>query len=251
MTTAELFELMNVTDSSCDEDASSGDDTDYASSDEDGGEVHIVSPKMGRKEHAHHVMMHVGEDVMDKTLAHHATMDLKWHKDERLGTCHDCPAGKAKQLPVKKRSAGSVKPNKGDRAHSDMSGKLGFVSPGGAKYTHTIIENTSRAGWVCGMRRKSELAAVIENWICDSAVGVNADVKLKELMCDNDQSNYKAKRLNNMLKKRHVKRCPTPEYKAAYNGIAESNQGTIDGMAQAALHYALPSDQNSSRTPFT
>ena len=79
---------------------SSDDDQEFEGEDEDeGAKTYIVNPKMGRKELWHHKLMHVSEDIMDATRNHPRVQGLDWHPSERLGVCHQCPAGKAKYLP--------------------------------------------------------------------------------------------------------------------------------------------------------
>ena len=104
----------------------------------------------------HHRLMHASEQTMDRTISHPGTKGMHWDRKERIGICHDCPAGKARQQPVKDSSAGTLKENPGDRLHADASGKLAVSTFGGANYQHLLVENRTRMMWGKGMAHAPE-----------------------------------------------------------------------------------------------
>ena len=157
---------------------------------------------------------------------------------DALPVCESCPAGKAKQAPVKKVSEQSVKLHKGDLMYSDTSGKLAVPSTKGARYTHTVVDSHSRMGFPCGLIRKSDITAVEDNLYGSISVGTNHDLVVKEVLTDGDRSNYNSVKYKSMLAKRKIQRLTIPEYVSAYAGVIERNQGSCDSMALAALHYA-------------
>ena len=162
-----------------------------------------LGPRQSLKTLWHLRLCHVREKSMDKTKDHPGTIGLHWSKTDKLGNCHSCPAGKAKVFPKKKQTDTPVLSNKGDRIHSDTSGKLSVASKHGALYTHTLVDNASRTAFAKGMIKKSDLTTIVEDFIVDETVGDNADMVVKEIMCDGDRSNYASKQFNDMLKKRH------------------------------------------------
>ena len=203
------------------------------------GEVRALTSRQSTKTLWHLRMGHAESRTMDKTRSHPGTSGLDWNKDDTLAVCHSCPAGKAKAQPVSKNTnVDRSKITKGSRWCSDTSGKLSVPSLQGAKYTHTMVDFHTSKTIVTGLKTKPQITPVIAHALDNVAVGVNASIVVKELMCDGDRSNYKTAKFDKMLSDRGVKKLYTPEYKAAFNGKVERMQGVLDTMAQAMLHYA-------------
>ena len=75
--------------------------------------------------------------------------------------------------------------------------------------------------WGKGMAHAPEAKEIVEDWLDTESVGVHADMAVKEFMSDNDPKSYGSNRFKRMFIEWGIKDCSTPEYKAAYNGIAE------------------------------
>ena len=176
------------------------------------GVVNTLSPNDSRKALAHHRLMHPGEHLMDKTRefledqygAKELPDVLCWSKKEKMEKCESCPAGKAKSQPIPKSTKTQVHSRIGERMYSDTSGDLPVKSVGKSKNTHTLTDSASRMGWACGLKKKTDITDVIEDFIDATFVGEHSDMEMKELLTDNDNSNYGSGKFKKMMHKHQV-----------------------------------------------
>ena len=64
----------------------------------------------------------------------------------------------------------------GERMYSDTSGDLPHLSVGKCKNTHTLTDSASRMGWATGLKRKPDIAPVVDEFITSTFVGEHADI---------------------------------------------------------------------------
>ena len=154
--------------------------------------------------------------------------------------CVPCTLGKAHLLPVsKERTQNTKKPF--ELVHSDLCGPITPVSLGGAQYILTLTDDYSRVSWVRFLKKKSEVAEQVQNWITKVEKQYGKDVA-------RFRSDRGGEYLNTVLKayfaKKGIQHELTVAYTPSQNGVAERLNRTLLDKARCMLQQLA--NQNKS-----
>lgn len=178
-----------------------------------------------------------------RRFGHRDPVVLDRIKKEGLGTgfemqdcglrqvCEECLAGKFARLPFPKVS-GNRAPRILDLVHTDVCGPMKNVTPGGARYLMTLIDDHSRYTVVCLLRQKSDAAGCIKQFVAQVK---NRFGRAPCVIRSDGGGEY----VNRELKDYYAKEGIQAQYSAAYspqqNGVAERKNRTLQEMATCML----------------
>ncbi len=115
---------------------------------------------------------HLGEQNLQK---------LDYDSKKRIGFCETCVGGKHHRSPFEKSKRHTTDPL--ELVHSDVCGKMGEKSQGGAEYFLTFVDNHSRYAWVYSLKTKDQVFERFVLW--KALVEKSSGKKLKTLTTDN------------------------------------------------------------------
>ena len=147
-----------------------------------------------------------------------------------VGTCEACVGGK--QCKSSFRSSESVTSTPLELVHSDLCGKMGEKSLGGAEYFLTFLNDKTHFAWVYSLKTKDQVFEKFKEW--QAEVENFSGYKLKTLRTDNG-GEFTSIKFQSFLKScgvRHELTIPkTPEQ----NGLAERLNRTLVETTRSML----------------
>ena len=148
----------------------------------------------------------------------------------RVGLCESCIGGKQSTTPFKTSNTTTSEPL--ELVHSDLCGKMGAKSIGGAEYFLMFLDHHTHYCWVYPLKRKDQTFSVFRDWKAE--VENRTGQRLKTLRTDNG-GEYMSDEFQNHLKRcgiRHELTIPrTPEQ----NGAAQRLNRTLVETTRAML----------------
>jgi len=135
-----------------------------------------------------------GQDIWHRRFGHLGIQNLQKLTNEKMvdgldcdvttdtDLCEPCIGGKHHKIPFPKSSSSHSK-NPLDLVHSDVCGKMGEKSMGGAEYFLTFVDDKTRYVWVYPLKRKSDVFEKFKLW--KTMAEKSSGCVLKTLRTDN------------------------------------------------------------------
>lgn len=149
-----------------------------------------------------------------------------------IGSCINCWRAKMTQTPFKNKW--KIPERNFQMVHSDTFGPF-EVSANGNRYMLVITDIKTTFVWPFPMKRKSDAAAIIEEWIKMVKVHHKSNV---EIWHDDEGGEFMAKDFRKMLKKLAIVRTVTDTATPEMNPFAERAGRTLVEMTRAMLFSA-------------
>ncbi|CAB0019909.1 unnamed protein product [Nesidiocoris tenuis] len=179
----------------------------------------------------HRKMAHINEAELKIAQKNKSLNGLYFDSNSKLGECEVCLQGKLAKLPFPTRET----PKKLDIleiVHTDVCGPMRTISPGGARYFVTFIDEASRYCKVYFLKQKSEVLEVFKQYKREAERSTGA--KLKYLQSDNG-TEYINKEFDNYLKEKGIQRRLSTVHTPQQNGLAERRNRTLQDKARCLL----------------
>ena len=179
---------------------------------------------------------HLNEQSLQKLAKKELVNRLDYDISSRVGVCEPCIGGKQSKEPFKASTTTTSEPL--ELVSSDLCGKMGVKSVGGAEYFLTFLDHHTHYCWVYPLKRKDQTFSCFRDWKAE--VENRTGRKLKTLRTDNG-GEYTSTEFQNYLKGsgiRHELTIPkTPEQ----NGAAERlNRTLVETTRSMLLDAKLP-----------
>lgn len=179
----------------------------------------------------HRKLGHRDPEAIQRVVREGLAKGVSIKKCDIYQTCECCAEGKIARKPFpRKTERQSTKVL--DLIHTDICGPMNTVTPGGSRYFLTMIDDHSRYTVVYFLKRKSDAADVIKEYV----TMVRNRFGRNPVAVRSDQGGeYKAKRLGQFYRANGI----VPQYTAGYspqqNGVAERKNRTLVEMARCML----------------
>ena len=179
---------------------------------------------------------HLNEQSLQKLAKKELVNRLDYDISSRVGVCEPCIGGKQSKEPFKASTTTTSEPL--ELVSSDLCGKMGVKSVGGAEYFLTFLDHHTHYCWVYPLKRKDQTFSCFRDWKAE--VENRTGRKLKTLRTNNG-GEYTSTEFQNYLKGsgiRHELTIPkTPEQ----NGAAERlNRTLVETTRSMLLDAKLP-----------
>ena len=183
------------------------------------------------KEHLWHRRFgHLSEQGMQKLARKELVNHLDYNTSGEIGFCEACTGGKQCKNTFKSSETETSMPL--ELVHSDLCGKMGQKSLGGAEYFLTLLDDKTRYTWVYPLKTKDQAFDCFKEW--QAEVENRTGRRVKILRTDNG-GEYTSRKFQDHLKTcgiRHELTIPkTPEQ----NGAAERLNRTLVEKTRAML----------------
>ena len=173
---------------------------------------------------------HLNEQSMQKLVRRKLVNHLDYDTSGKIGVCEACIGGKQCKNSFKPSETATSMPL--ELVHSDVCGKMGQKSIGGAEYFLTLLDDKTHYAWVYPLKTKDQVFERFKEW--QAEVENFTGMKIKALRTDNG-GEYTSKAFQAHLKAcgiRHELTIPkTPEQ----NGVAERLNRTLVETTRAML----------------
>lgn len=175
---------------------------------------------------------HLGQDSLKKLVHKDMVEGLEYDPSNDIGFCEACVHGKHHRAKFPKEGGKRAKKILG-LVHSDVCGKIGTESNGGAKYFVTFIDDFTRYTWVYALRSKDQVFDKFVQW--KAMVEKSSGHVLKTFRSDNG-GEYTSRKFESYLKKEGIRHEVTIPKNPEQNGVAERMNRTLVEMVRAMLH---------------
>ena len=173
---------------------------------------------------------HLNEQSMQKLVREGLVNQLDYTMSGGIGVCEACIGGKQCKNSFKPSKTVTSKPL--ELVHSDVCGKMGQKSLGGAEYFLTLLDDKTHHAWVYPLKTKDQVFEFFKQW--QAEVENFTGQRVKTLRTDNG-GEFTSKSFQAHLKAcgiRHELTIPkTPEQ----NGVAERLNRTLVETTRAML----------------
>ena len=167
---------------------------------------------------------------MQKKAKSKIVRQLDYNESRGIGFCETCVGGKHHRARFD--SSNTQSKELLELVHSDVCGKIGDKSLGGAQYFLTFTDNKSRYSWVYILKTKDEVFDRFLEW--KALVERTTKKKLKTLRTDNG-GEYTSTGFENYLKAEGIRHELTVPKTPEQNGVAERLNRTLVEMARSML----------------
>ena len=117
--------------------------------------------------------------------------------------------------------------------HSDLMGTLKFKTIAGERYVLTLVDDSTRRGWIYLLKQKGDTLKSFKDW--KALVENQTQSSVKILRTDNG-GEYISKEFETFLKKKGITHELTVPYSPQKNGVAERFNRTLIEMARSMMH---------------
>ena len=197
--------------------------------------VHAVQ-KENKERLWHRRYGHLNEQSLQKLVREELVNRLDYDTSGKVGVCEACIGGKQCKAAFKTSTTKTSEAL--ELVHSDLCGKMGEKSVGGAEYFLTFLDHHTHYCWVYSLKRKDQTYSCFKEWKAE--VENHTGQRLKTLRTDNG-GEYTSGEFQAHLKDcgiRHELTIPkTPEQ----NGAAERlNRTLVEATRAMLLDSQLP-----------
>ena len=173
---------------------------------------------------------HVGEQNLQRLAKNGMVEKFDYDSKKRIGFCESCVGGKIHHNPFKPSRKRTTEPL--ELVHSDVCGKMGEKSQGGAEYFLTFVDHHSRYAWVYPLRTKDQVFERFVQW--KALVEKSSGKKLKILRTDNG-GEFTSTQFEDFLKTEGIRHERTIPKTPQQNGVAERLNRTLVEMSRSML----------------
>ena len=187
----------------------------YLSLSNDQQSLNVVTEK-NKERLWHRRYGHLSEHGLQKLAKKEMVDNFDYDASNKIGFCEACIGGKHHRSPFNTSERNTSE--RLELVHTDLCGKMGVKSIGGAEYFISFTDDKTRYSWVYPLKTKDQAFDCFLEW--KASVERSSGKKLKTIRSDNG-GEYTSKKFEAYLKSvgiRHECTIPkTPEQ----NGIAE------------------------------
>lgn len=195
-----------------------------------------VATKSNKERLWHRRYGHLNEQSLELLARSGLVEHLDYNVTNRVGFCEACVEGKHHRNRFETSTTHTKELL--ELVHTDVCGKMGAKSIGGAEYFITFIDDKSRYSWVYPMKTKDQAFDRFQEWklLAERHCGR----KLKTLRSDNG-GEYTSKQFKAYLKSEGVRHEYTIPKTPEQNGVAERlNRTLIESSRSMLLDAKLP-----------
>ena len=180
---------------------------------------------------------HLGVQNLQKLEKENLVDGYDYDKTKDIDFCESCTEGKHHRstFPVKESERGKEPL---DLVHSDVCGKMGAKSLGGAEYFLTFIDDNTHYVWVYVLKHKDEVFGKFLEW--KALVEKSSGRKLKVFRTDNG-GEFTSAKFENYLKIEVITHQLTVPKTPEQNGVAERmNRTLVESVRSMLANAKLP-----------
>ena len=180
---------------------------------------------------------HLGTQNLQKLARDKLVDNFDFDASKDIDFCETCVEGKHHRSQFKSNGATRAKEPLG-LVHSDVCGKIGTRSLGGANYFLTFIDDKTHYVWVYVLKTKDEVFKYFLDW--KTQAEKFSGHQLKVLRTDNG-GEYTSKEFENYLKSEGVRHELTVPKTPEQNGVAERlNRTLVEAVRSMLIDANLP-----------
>ena len=180
---------------------------------------------------------HLGTQSLQKLARDKLVDNFDFDASKEIEFCETCVEGKHHRSQFKSNGATRAKEPLG-LVHSDVCGKIGTESLGGANYFLTFIDDMTHYVWVYALKTKDEVFKYFLEW--KTQAEKSSGHQLKVLRTDNG-GEYTSKEFENYLKSEGVRHELTVPKTPEQNGVAERlNRTLVEAVRSMLIDANLP-----------
>ena len=180
---------------------------------------------------------HLGTQSLQKLARDKLVDNFDFDASKEIDFCETCVEGKHHRSQFKSNGATRAKEPLG-LVHSDVCGKIGTESLGGANYFLTFINDMTHYVWVYALKTKDEVFKYFLEW--KTQAEKSSGHQLKVLRTDNG-GEYTSKEFENYLKSEGVRHELTVPKTPEQNGVAERlNRTLVEAVRSMLIDANLP-----------
>ena len=180
---------------------------------------------------------HLGTQNLQKLARDKLVDNFDFDASKDIDFCETCVEGKHHRSQFKSNGATHTKEPLG-LVHSDVCGKIGTRSLGGANYFLTFIDDKTHYVWVYILKTKDEVFKYFLDW--KTQAENFSGHQLKVLRTDNG-GEYTSKEFENYLKSEGVRHELTVPKTPEQNGVAERlNRTLVEAVRSMLIDANLP-----------
>lgn len=180
---------------------------------------------------------HLGTQNLQKLARDKLVDNFDFDTSKDIDFCETCVEGKHHRSPFKSNGVTRAKKPLG-LVHSDVCGKIGTKSLGGANYFLTFIDDKTHYVWVYVLKTKDEVFKCFLEW--KTQAEKFSGHQLKVFRTDNG-GEYTSKEFENYLKSEGVRHELTVPKTPEQNGVAERlNRTLVEAVRSMLIDANLP-----------
>lgn len=191
--------------------------------------VNTISENCGNYEYWHKALGHPGRNILKNKAAFQDGENILPSAPKNF-FCESCTLSKSVHKPPKEKHRRSKELF--ELIHSDIVGPIPTTSLGGNQYFCTIIEDSTRYTWVYPLRKKSDVADKLENFV--RHINTQFGLKIKRLRTDNG-GEYISQTLKTFFERKGIVHERTPPYSHESNGVAERLNRTLETIGRSMI----------------
>ena len=179
---------------------------------------------------------HLSEQGLQKLAKKRLVDNFDYDAGSKIGFCEACIGGKHHRSPFD--ASDRTTSEHLELVHTDLCGKMGVKSIGGAEYFISFTDDKTRYSWVYPLKTKDQAFDYFLEW--KALVEKSSGKKLKTIRSDNG-GEYTSKRFEAYLKSEGIcHECTIPKT-PEQNGIAERlNRTLVESSRSMLLDADLP-----------
>lgn len=178
----------------------------------------------------HRRFAHLGSQNLQRLQTGKMVTGLEKMRKDETEVCKPCLAGRHAKNPFPTSSGRASHPL--DLVHSDVCGKLGTKSLGGAEYFVSFIDSASHYAWTFPIQKKGDVFRIFQKW--KARAETETGRKLKVLRTDGG-GEYTSTEFGRYLEKAGVKHELTIPRTPEQNGVAERLNRTLMESVRSLL----------------
>ena len=200
-------------------------------------QINSTSHDQANEDLWHQRFGHLGERNLSKLKKDGLVHNFQYDVAKKLKLCESCVAGKIHRSPFPKTGHERATELLG-LVHSDVCGRIGSPSLGGAEYFVTFVDDKSHYVWIYPIKHKHEVFQKFMEW--KSYVENATNHKVKKFRTDNG-GEYKSTEFENFLKKEGIEHQYTIPKTPEQNGVSERiNRTLVEKVRSMLADSTLP-----------
>ena len=197
-------------------------------------EAEVLGGKGIQMELLHRRLGHTSQSVIQRLVRDQMVRGLEEGVVGEYKMCRGCKMGRSSEQSHPRKSPEYRAKEPLELVHTDIAGPFEPVAIGGKghKYNLLMIDDFSRKSWVVPLRRKSDTAAALKEWIVvrENEVGK----KLKVLRSDNG-GEFMDGALGKWYRERGIQHQTIPARSPQSNGVSERGNRTLQDRGRSML----------------
>ena len=202
----------------------------------EGGEevgAEVLGGKGIQMELLHRRLGHTSQSVIDRLVREQMVRGLEEGVKGEFGMCRGCKMGRSSDIKHPRKDPEHRAKEQLELIHTDIAGPfVPTAIEGKGSYNLVIVDDFSRKAWCIPLKKKSDTATAIKEWIAvhENEVGK----KIKKMRSDNG-GEYIDAAFGKWLREHGIVHQTTPARSPQSNGVCERMNRTIQDRARSML----------------